>query len=119
VTPSPSDGDAIPICRPIDGSFHVDGDIICSPLETVRAAFSQVVPLLKALPEVDKIFMTPLPRYLWRSCCADPQHAPNVKTDDHVVNMLADIEHLPPRKSQKHQAVQCWECTSGQADVGN
>jgi hypothetical protein len=86
------DGDAIPICRRIDGSFHVDGDIICSPLETARAAFQQVVPMLKALPEMDKILLTPLPRYLWTSCCADPQHAPNVKNEDHVVNMLADIE---------------------------
>jgi hypothetical protein len=86
------DGDAIPICRRIDGSFHVDGDVICSPLETARTAFSQLVPLLKALPEVDKVFLAPLPRYLWRSCCADPQHAPNIHSEDHVVNMLAEIE---------------------------
>jgi hypothetical protein len=86
------DDDAIPICRRIEGSFHVDGDIICSSLETARAAFLQVVPLLKALPELDKIFLTPLPRYLWTSCCADPQHAPNVKNEDHVDNMLADIQ---------------------------
>jgi hypothetical protein len=47
---------------------------------------------MKALPEYDKLLLTPIPRYLWSSCCEDPTHAPNVAADEHLVTMLADLE---------------------------
>jgi hypothetical protein len=86
------DRGAIPICKRLDGTYHVDGDIICAPLETSKAALLQLLPLMKSLPEVDKILMGPFPRYLRRGCCDDPTHAPNVASEDHPVTMLADIE---------------------------
>jgi uncharacterized membrane protein YgcG len=86
------DGEAIPICKRLDGTYHVDGDIICAPLETSKAALLQLLPLMKALPEHDKLLLTPIPRYLWSSCCEDPTHAPNISSDEHLVTMLADLE---------------------------
>jgi hypothetical protein len=70
----------------------VDSHIVCSPTETAKIAFLQLVPLLKAFPEYDKVILAPLPRYLWQGCCSDPTHAPNVQEPDHVEVMLGDIE---------------------------
>jgi hypothetical protein len=63
-----------------------------APLETSKAALFQLLPLLKALPEYDKLGLTPIPRYLWSSCCDDPTHAPNMAAEEHLVTMLADLE---------------------------
>jgi hypothetical protein len=86
------DGEINNITRGEDGRYHVDGHVVCVPADTSRIAFLQLIPLLKALPEYDKVVLAPLPRYLWRSCCLNARHAPNVADDDHVELQLADIE---------------------------
>jgi hypothetical protein len=39
--------------------------------------FNQMIPALEVHPNIKKLFLAPIPRYLWRSCCADPDHVPN------------------------------------------
>jgi hypothetical protein len=61
------DGSLIPHRRDLEGKYHMDGDILCSPLESSRQVFLQLIPLLKGLQDVDKILLAPLPRYLYNS----------------------------------------------------
>jgi hypothetical protein len=86
------DGEATPIRRSVEGIYHVDGDIVCSPLDSAKKAFNQMVPLLKSFQEYDKMFLAPIPRYLWRACCDNPAHAPNIKEDGHVEHMMAELD---------------------------
>jgi hypothetical protein len=86
------DGEVNNIARGEDGRYHVDGHIVCVPADTSRITFLQLIPLLKALPEYDKVVLAPLPRYLWRSCCLNARHAPNVADEDHIELQLANIE---------------------------
>jgi hypothetical protein len=86
------DGNYCPISKRIDGSYHVDGDIVCPAMETSRTSFIQTVPLLKTFQEYDKLVLAPLPRYLYNSCCSDVEHAPNIKEDNHVAGQIGDLE---------------------------
>jgi hypothetical protein len=42
--------------------------------------------------EYDKLVLTPLPRYLYASCCGDQEHAPNINNEGHVETQIADLE---------------------------
>jgi hypothetical protein len=76
------DGNLIPHSRDITGKYHIYGDVLGAPMESNKQVLLQLVPLIKALQDYDKIVMTPLPRYLWSNCCDDPNHAPNISSVD-------------------------------------
>jgi hypothetical protein len=83
------DGSLIPNCRSPDGTYHMHGEIVGSPLDSCRQVFLQLEGLLKELQDYDKILLVPIPRYLWHSCCDDPDHGPNVADDGHADQLLA------------------------------
>jgi hypothetical protein len=70
------DGSIIPHSRRPDGSYHVDGDLICGPTESAKKNFMQLVPLFRYLAETDKILTVPVPRYLWGLAAATPSTPP-------------------------------------------
>jgi hypothetical protein len=82
------DGSLIPNCRSSDGTYHMHGEIVGSPLDSSRQVFLQLEGLLKDLQDFDKILLAPLPRYLWQSCCDDPDHGPNVVSEGHAEQIL-------------------------------
>jgi hypothetical protein len=91
------DGSLLPHCRSIDGTYHMNGDVVCSPLDSSHQVFLQLSPLLKELQDFDKLLMVPLPRYLWNSCCEDIEHGANVASEDHVESImhgLAAVQNL-------------------------
>jgi hypothetical protein len=88
------DGTLIPHRRAPDGTYHIDGDIMGSPVESCKQVFSQVSPMLKHFQDFDKLLMVPLPRYLWSACCEDYEHAPNVREVGHVDTMLDGLTSL-------------------------
>jgi hypothetical protein len=73
------DGSLIPNCRSTDGTYHMHGEIVGSPLDSSRQVFLQLEGLLKELQDFDKILLAPRPRYLWQSCCEDPDHGPTFR----------------------------------------
>jgi hypothetical protein len=86
----------LPHCCAIDGIYHMGGDVVCSPIDSFCQVFLQIAPMLKELDH-DKLLLVPLPRYLRTSCCADPEHGPNVYSEDHpdaILNGLAAVHKL-------------------------
>jgi hypothetical protein len=91
------DGSLLPHCRAIDGTYHMNGDVVCSPLDSSRQVFLQLSPMLKELQDFDKLLMVPIPRYLWNSCCDDAEHGANVASEEHVdaiMQGLAAVQKL-------------------------
>jgi hypothetical protein len=62
------------------------------PPETSRRSFLQIIPLLKAFAEYNKLVLAPIPRYLYSSCCDDHEHAPNIKMAGYPDSQVAEIE---------------------------
>jgi ribosome-associated protein YbcJ (S4-like RNA binding protein) len=83
------DGSLIPNCRSTDGSYHMHGEVVGAPLDSCRQVFLQLEPLFKELQDYDKMLLVPLPRYLWQSCCEDPEHGANVANEEHADQLLA------------------------------
>jgi hypothetical protein len=88
----PEDGIPVQHKRGLDNIYHVEGDIICAPIESAKKMLQQVMPVFSTFSGHDKILLTPLPRYLYDSCCEEPDHAPNVLDLGHVDSQLADLD---------------------------
>jgi hypothetical protein len=86
------DGSIIPHSRDSLGHYHVDGDLVCGPAECAKKLFQQVIPAFKKFSSLDKILMTPIPRYLWDSCCGDKDHAPNIRSADYPEDQLKCLD---------------------------
>jgi hypothetical protein len=71
------EGGDIPVRRYIDGEFHVEGDLVLASKERQYLMLEYILPLLQAVGIRNIILVTPGPRYLYESCCALEEHAPN------------------------------------------
>jgi hypothetical protein len=61
-------GEMLPPCRGIDGTFHMHGDlVVCSKLAQ-HSLFKAVRPLLDCAKGKGAALMAPLPRYLLNAC---------------------------------------------------
>ncbi len=71
------DGGNLPIRRVLPGDFHVEGDLVVASKERQFMFFKNCLPFLTLLAGRLVVFLTPMPRYLYVSCCEDTEHAPN------------------------------------------
>jgi hypothetical protein len=62
------------------GRYHVDGSLVVADKATVRDLLSMIGPVIRALGNARKVFLTPLARYWVGPCCGDPAHITNYHT---------------------------------------
>jgi hypothetical protein len=62
------EGGNLPICRYVDGVFHLEGDLM---------TFQNLEQLLRVLEGWKVFLLTPMPRFLLETCCDELEHAPN------------------------------------------
>jgi hypothetical protein len=74
---APGEGGLIPPSKRLDGSYHMDGDLVLLPKELQYDLFKQLVLELDSYKNNTVIFMGPLPQYLERGCCSDVDHMKN------------------------------------------
>jgi hypothetical protein len=75
------EGGDLPIRRFVDGSYHIEGDLVFVSKERLFMFFKNCLPLLRLLENRKVIFLTPGPRYLQGGCCSREDHAPNRGSD--------------------------------------
>ncbi len=63
-----------------DGTYHIDGELTVADKPAIKNLVAQLTPLLKALGNSRKIFLTPPARYWVGPCCGDTQHHMNYST---------------------------------------
>ena len=73
----------MPICKRINGAYHVDGDLAFAPKELQFTIFGDAKPLLEAANGRSVVLVSPIPRYLLKSCCLDSSHAGNIREADY------------------------------------
>ena len=77
------EGGLVPICKRINGDYHVDGDLAFAPKELQFTIFGDAKPLLEAASGRRAVLISPIPRYLLKSCCLDASHAGNSRDADY------------------------------------
>jgi hypothetical protein len=93
------DSDSLP-CK-IGGSYHLLGKVMPMEDEHVTKALGTLEHLYnRRLRDSKKIFLPPIPRYIFGGCCNDLAHCPNVRSSDHAHIMLR--EHCRIRHTMKN-----------------
>jgi len=76
------------------GGYHLIGEVTVCNDNVFSKQIDTVLPLLEAVPGTVKIVVPPQPRYLFGSCCRDPNHCTNVPQVDHPTKLLGASMHL-------------------------
>jgi hypothetical protein len=74
----------------------VEGDLVLASKERLHMFFVNCLPVLKLLENRKVIILSPLPRYLYVSCCSREDHAPNRLEDgfeDAIRKGLQDVRN--------------------------
>jgi hypothetical protein len=99
-----SEDTIIPCRKDVTGRYHVDGDLLMAPPEMISPYIRNCIPIMNELENIPKIILSPLPRYLTRSCCPDPEHAPNRGEEGFRKKIISGAERL--RKSIRDQLLE-------------
>jgi hypothetical protein len=75
-----------------DGTYHVDGDLVACPMEQLKFLFELLIPVFNANAGMRRLLLCPIPRYLWKGCCEDPDHAPNRSDEGFQEDILEGLE---------------------------
>jgi hypothetical protein len=70
-------GDVIQARRDNEGQYHMDGDIMVMAKTSQYSLFGSLKPLLETAKGKGGVLLSPFPRYVSMSCCADRDHMPN------------------------------------------
>jgi hypothetical protein len=88
------DGGDVPVQRCSDNRFHVEGDLGVASKERQQRIFLVIEPLLRLLDKLKVILVTPMPRWLYESCCESADHAANRTEDGFEEKMRAALREF-------------------------
>ena len=77
----------------LDGIYHMAGKVCVCTKDTIENVISKSKNLLSCL-QCKKLFVTPLPRYLYTSCCDRDGHCPGTGTLETVTQLVDDTSKL-------------------------
>jgi hypothetical protein len=84
----------------LNGHYHLLGDLEVMGSSHIESAFFSVSHLYKQyIKSNDKLFLPPIPRNVFGSCCFDLGHGANIRRQGHGEKMLS--EHCRIRQSMK------------------
>ena len=83
-------------CRKEAGSnkYHVDGEVMLAPKELLKNSINICTPIIRAVGDIAKIILVPLPRYTRSGCCEDAEHATNSANPDYTKQLLYDLDSM-------------------------
>jgi hypothetical protein len=62
------------------GTYHMKGQVTVCTYDTFKKLLNIVMPVINDAAPLGKIFIPPLPRYVFGGCYSNVEHCPNVKT---------------------------------------
>ena len=74
------------------GGWHMMGDVVPSPGEALVGQVHGLKLILDFFKDTKKVFIPPIPQFVFGGCCSTKHHAPNTTSPDHPVKMLT--EHI-------------------------
>jgi hypothetical protein len=81
----------IPHVKMMDG-YHVHGAQRLYSGACQQALFNTCLPILELAGAEQAIYISPLPRYLYRACCGDPTHVNNLGEDGYKEDQKRELE---------------------------
>jgi hypothetical protein len=84
-------GEMLPPCRGIDGTFHMHGDLVVGSKLAQYSLFKAIKPVLDCAKGKGAALLSPLPRYLLHGCCRDEEHMPNRAAADFSQQLKSEL----------------------------
>ncbi len=78
----------------IGSSYHLPGLVTCCTDTTFKKLIEITMPIVKDASCLGKVFIPPLPRYVFGACCSNPDHCINSTAENHMSTILTKAEHL-------------------------
>ncbi len=76
------------------GNYHITGSLQVADKDAIKEMVGLLAPLLKALGQMRKLFLTPLARYWLKPCCDNPDHHVNYSSSAYLPNLGATVFRL-------------------------
>jgi hypothetical protein len=73
----------------VGGNYHMGGEVKVSSWETTRNVITKLKPIMEIIPG-HITFISPLPRYVYSSCCEDPEHCLKVNTSPYIEDLIRE-----------------------------
>jgi hypothetical protein len=92
-----NDGLPTEATRAEDGSYHVVGSLTIAPPSLTKKILAGCSKLAHALKETGTVLVSPIPRYVFRKCCDNPEHIENFEDpelDEEVVLGLERVKKI-------------------------
>jgi uncharacterized membrane protein YgcG len=86
------DGSRVLARKGDDNKYHIEGEVTIGSKETQIEHLRELKPLLELLDKRRGIIITPLPRYVTKACCENPEHCSNGRFLDFKQQMLDSLE---------------------------
>ena len=80
---------------PGEGGWHLLGDVVFTPDIILREQVRLISVLESVCKNRGKIFIPPIPRFVFGSCCTDTAHGSNTNTETHSAHAIT--EHIRQR----------------------
>jgi len=74
-----------------DDRYHVKGANVFAHTDTQLLTFKKTLPVIEAVKDMRKIFLSPLPRYWVARCCGDKRHVSNLGDPDYRQKLEASV----------------------------
>jgi hypothetical protein len=85
------EGGDLPIRKFTTGEYHIEGDLVLASKERLYMYFKNCINILKLVEKLTVFFLSPLPCYLYKSCCPHLNHAPNTREEDFEERMRRSL----------------------------
>jgi hypothetical protein len=76
------------------GTYHINGSLHVADKNAVKEMTTMLQPLIKALGQARKAFLSPLTRYWIKPCCDDPLHHTNYPSTAYLPALGASVLRL-------------------------
>jgi len=76
------------------------GNITRATDKSIEETISGLRTALAVIDNANKIFIPPIPRYMFGGCCADSSHAPNTREPEHAKDTLTDHTRIRNKLKQ-------------------
>jgi hypothetical protein len=88
------EGGDLPVRKIPTGAYHIDRDLVVATYKRQKMMFETVEPILQLAKDRPAILVTHMPRWLYRGCCQDEEHAPNRNEEGFEDNLMRDLKNF-------------------------
>jgi hypothetical protein len=78
----------------VDRGYHMQGPVTVCSDTTFKKLLQIMAPVIQDAVGLGKIFIPPLPRYVYGGCCTNSDHCGKVGETNHPTNLIGKVDHL-------------------------